>query len=74
MNTLIIIITAYLRELVTSEWPHQREIYLARWLLDAMGEETPNWIRMLAGASDECITNPDLFAALIDEVRSAMED
>ena len=74
MDTPIIIIATYLREFVTSEYPHQREIYLARWLLDAMGDEAPNWIRMLAGASDDVWEYNELFAALIDEVRSAMEE
>lgn len=74
MDTPTIVIAGYLRGFITEDTPRPEIVYLARWLNETLQDESPNWIRMLAGASDECFTNPELFDALIDEVRSAMED
>jgi hypothetical protein len=49
-------------------------ITAAKLLYNLLGDSAPNWLRMLAGASDESMTNPELWNALLDEVKAALEE
>ena len=49
-------------------------ITAARILCNLLGDDAPNWLRMLSGASPESLTNPEIFAALLDEVKAALKE
>lgn len=49
-------------------------IEAAKLFCDMLGDAAPNWLRMLAGASSESTSNPELWNALLDEVNAALED
>lgn len=75
METLTNTITEALRKKVKSSTLyghnlHARDILLAEWLSRS---DAPNWVRMIAGASDDAFVYTDLYAALIEEVKEQME-
>lgn len=45
----------------------------AKALCELFGAAAPNWLRMLAGASMESLSNPETWNALIEEVKAKME-
>ena len=49
-------------------------IEAAKLFCDMLGDAAPNWLRMLAGASVDSLTNPELWNALLDEVKAALEE
>ena len=47
-------------------------IEAAKMICEFLGDAAPNWLRMLAGASSESLSNVGLWNALIEEVKAEM--
>ena len=70
MENLVDTITEALREKVNAGTLDRNDMLLADWLSEYA---PPMWVYMIAGASQEAFDFDELYAALIDEVKAAME-
>lgn len=72
MDTLADTIAEALREKVNAKTLEIIDLFIAEWIVETQ-QSSPNWLRMIAGANPDAFEQPNLYDALIEEVKAQME-